>query len=150
MANITVVSIADAVVRVLETVDSDPAPVATRGYAPRKDLKSHEALYVTVIPTAVEWTRETRKVFQWRPAVDIGIQKKVAPTDTEALDALIAFVDLLASLLVRTAVTTEDGTKLADPVVIRNEPVYSLDRLDEQSEFLSVLSVEYMTLIEPA
>jgi len=144
-----VTEIADAVAAELNA--AAPGTFSESFTAERKVLPVHELkdlvdLKVTVVPKAVEITGSTRAASQYEITVDIGVQRKLAPgnTDRDAkVTALGTLVDQIAEYLRRRPLT---AAPWASWVSISNDPVYAPEHLLEQRVFTSVLTVTYRAM----
>jgi hypothetical protein len=139
------IDLADAVAGELNAEGSPIYGLATamRSYRPRADLADAFTLRVSVIPRSLEQTAIDRGTDRCELQIDVVVQQAVAGFADAGLDELMDLVqDLLLYLRKRRL------APLAAAVWIRtsNEPVYVPERLENQSEFLSVLSVVYQML----
>ncbi len=144
-----ITDIADAV-----TAELNAAPPGSFGEAftaQRRVLPVHELedlaeLKVTVVPKRVEITGSTRSTSQYEIAVDIGIQRKLSPGNTD-LDTEVAtlgtLVDQIAEYLRRRPLA---GFPWASWVSVTNDPVYAPEHLLDQRVFTSVLTVTYRAI----
>lgn len=144
-----VVDIADAVVAELNAAPIgtfEPAFTAARRVLPVFELAELAELKVTVVPKGVQITGSTRSASQYDITIDIGIQQKLPPGDTD-LDAEVAtlgsLVDDIADYLRQRALS---AAPWATWVSTANEPAYAPEHLLEQRVFTSVLSVTYRAL----
>jgi len=138
--------IADAVTAEINAAGLLPSgiPGAVRRVLPEFELKDLAELKVTVVPRSVNITGATRTSSQYEIAIDIGLQKKLAPTsmDTEVA-SLGTLVDQIANHLQRRQLV---GFPWATWVSIANDPLYVPEHLAQQSVFTSVLTVTYRAI----
>ncbi|MBI1373655.1 MAG: hypothetical protein GC159_13075 [Phycisphaera sp.] len=139
--------IADAVTTELNASGLLPVGVtALRMVLPEFELADLAELKVAVVPKSVLITGSTRAASQYDIAVDIGVQKKLAPGNKD-LDTEVAtlgtLVDQIADHLRRR---TLSGAPYATWVSIANEPVYAPEHLAEQRVFTSVLTITYRAI----
>lgn len=143
-----IIEIADAVTAELNAASPGTftqAFTAERKVLPFYDLQELAALKVTVVPKAVEITGSTRSASQHDFAIDIGIQKKLAPgsiPDTE-VHSLGSVVDQIAEYLRQRKLT---AAPFAAWVSTINGPVYAPEHLLEKRVFTSVLTLTYRAI----
>ncbi len=147
-----IIKIADAVVTELGGGGFAPPYICRRLYLPRFDLKEMDTLHVTVVPKGITAQPGSRSLSQCDYAIDLAIQKRLAPLTTnepledkeiEELDALMDQVELIADhLRFRTLAEYPDAAW----VKVDNDPVYSVEHLEQMRQFTSVLTVTYRTL----
>ncbi len=116
---------------------------AQRRVLPEFDLAELTQMKVCVVPKSLRITGATRAASQYEIAIDIGLQQKLTPGDTD-VDAQVATLGIMVDEIVdhlrqRPLV----GAPYATWVSIENEPVYAPDHLAEQRVFTSVLTVTY-------
>ncbi len=119
---------------------------AVRKVLPVHELKDLVDLKVTVVPKAVEITGSTRAASQYEITVDIGVQRKLAPGNTDldaAVTTLGTLVDQIAEYLRRRPLATAPW---ASWISLANDPVYAPEHLLEQRVFTSVLTVTYRAM----
>jgi len=106
-------------------------------YRPKFDLPDMDTLHVTVVPSGLTRTIDTRSKTQNDDRIDVGIQQR-ALTD-EALDALMALVEELADWCERRMF---DSPK-AVCIRVENDPIYDPTFLQEMKVFCSVLTLTF-------
>lgn len=145
----TVVDICDGVVAAINAGTFSPAFTAARSFLAVYDIGETADLVVNVVPRSgpsnppdtveVRGSRAGRFVDF---AVDVGVQKKVAAGDDEAIAELIALVEAIGDFLANRA--------LAGVAVrwIRNDipQVYLEEHLRNLHQFSSVITVTYRGL----
>ena len=143
-----ITEIADAVTTELNTAAPGTLTqsfTAVRKVLPFYELQDLVGLKVTVVPKAVEITGSTRSASQYDFAIDIGIQKKLAPgsdPDSEVV-SLGAVVDQIAEYLRQRKLA---AAPFAAWVSTINDPVYAPEHLLEKRVFTSVLTLPYRAL----
>lgn len=144
--------IADAVAVELNAASGNPSVPFSRAFTaerrvlPVYELSDLSALKVTVVPKAVEITGSTRSASQYDIAVDIGVQKKLAP-GSDGIDAQVealgTLVDEINDYLRKRPLASFAGVAWVRSV---NDPVYAPEHLHEQRVFTSVLTVTYRAM----
>lgn len=130
------VDVAEAIVVALNGEVFTPAFVATRDYEPTFDLQD-AALRVTVVPRALPSGILSRSESQSDAQIDIGVQKKVSGSATNAeMDALISLVEEIAIF-----VRAEREFSTSRWIRTENDPIYSPEHLKDMRQFTSVLTV---------
>jgi hypothetical protein len=115
---------------------------AARHVLPKTDLTELKTITVTVVPKSVEIATQTRTMCLRDVMVDIGIQKKIAKEP--GLDTDVASIGVLADeITTYLRKRTLTNATYAVWVRITNDPVYSVEHLDEHRVYTSVLTVTY-------
>ena len=137
-----VLAVADAIVAALK---AEPLKLdAVRGYRPEFELVELKTLRVSVVPRGIEIALLNRNANQHDVSIDVGVQQKVDPDDTAALDALMVKVQQIADELRLRRLELPGGLGGAGVwVKTANEPVYSPDHLQTKQVFTSVLTFTY-------
>jgi hypothetical protein len=133
------IDIADAVVSELNAATFSVPLTAQRGYRPVFELGEMTALHVTVVPHGQAGQALDRNRDSFDYAIDVAVQQKVEPTNV-ALDALMALVEEIADHFRRKSLP---GFPAANCVEVKNDPVYSLDHLEEFRAFTSVIALTF-------
>lgn len=139
------IDIADAVVGELNAGSFMQEFTAVRAYRPQYELAELKDLRVTVVPAGVEETSAARTITQRDVSIDVGVQKKLTVADAEELDPLMALVEELQSFFRRRRLS---GYREAICVKTANEPLYSVEHLDEFRQFTSVIRLTFRVLQE--
>jgi len=133
------IEIADAVVAELNAATFSVPLAAVRGYRPVFELGEMTALHVSVVPHGQSSKALDRNRDSFDYSVDVAVQQKVEPTNA-TLDALMMLVEEIADHFRRKALP---GFPAAKCVEVKNDPVYSLDHLEEFRQFTSVLTLTF-------
>ncbi len=140
MAQAVLIQVADAVKADLEAGTFSQQFTVRRAYRPTFDLAELDALRVTVVPKSVDVINASRRADYFDCVVDVGIQKRVTPDDTQSVDVMADFVaEIVNFLRHRTLAQMPDAMWLR----IRNEPAWVPEHLDEHRTFTSVVEVTY-------
>jgi hypothetical protein len=135
-----ILDVADAIATALK---SEPLKLdAVRAYRPEFDLTELKTLRVSVVPKAIEITNLGRRANQHDVSVDVGIQQKVDPADTAALDALMDQVQKISEQL-RLGRLDLPGGGSAIWGKTENDPIYSPEHLETKQVFTSVLTFTF-------
>ena len=135
-----ILDVADAIVTALK---SEPLKLdAVRAYRPEFDLTELKTLRVSVVPKAIEITNLGRRANQHDVSVDVGVQQKVDPADTAALDALMDQVQKISEQL-RLGRLDLPGGGSALWGKTANDPIYSPEHLETKQVFTSVLTFTF-------
>lgn len=137
-----ITDIADAVAAEINTGAFLPVQ-AQRRVLPEFELAELAEMKVCVVPKSLRITGATRAASQYEIAIDIGVQMKLTPGDTD-VDAQVATLGIMVDEIVdHLRQRPLAGTPYATWVSIENEPVYAPEHLAEQRVFTSVLTVTY-------
>ena len=147
-----IIKIADAVVSHLNGGGFDAPFSAKRMYLPRFDLKDMIALHVSVVPKATVITIADRRRTQHDHSIDIAVQKRLNPDigispsddpDTDELDGLMNLVESISNRL-----RFHELADFPDAVWVglTNDPIYSLEHLEQMRQLTSILTVTYRTM----
>jgi hypothetical protein len=141
----TITRIADAVVDRLNDPDNGLpiAPLASRAYIPRHELKELPSLRVTVVPAELSMVPLNRNSHDFDYAVDLGIQQKVSGGDEPSIDEvdeLMAFVEDVVDLFRGKRLA---ALEIARCVEASNAPIFDPDHLSELSVMTSVVRLVF-------
>jgi len=138
------VSIAEAVLVGLNGHTFSQPLTAERQYRPQFELPDMKTLRVSVVPRALKTSGGTRGQAGNECAVDVAVQKKLDTEENAEIDPLIGLVEEIADF-VRT---TRRFATFPDAVWVRteNDPLYSLEHLEELRQFTSVLTFTFQLL----
>ncbi|GMV98444.1 MAG: hypothetical protein AMXMBFR83_27940 [Phycisphaerae bacterium] len=131
-----IADIAEAIVTALNGHTFSQPFTAARAYRPVFDLKDLEDLHVTVVPKGVELSTAGRGLAQSDLEIHIGVQKKLASSDSAEIDALLGLAQEIAEFI-RTTGRFGDAAW----VKTENTPIYSAEHLGELRQFTSVLTL---------
>lgn len=138
--------LADAVVQELNAKEDWPIPlVAQRLAAPRKEIKDLDTLAVSVIPASIEYRREARGRLCYTVVVDVGIQKHLDGTQTDAVAELGSLVDCVARYMTARTLAAKPAAKHTGTV---NDPLYIPEHLLQKRVFTSVVSLKYQLTVK--
>ena len=155
---LSVAEIADAVVELLHGASLSKPFIAKREWLPRFDLADLALLEGTRVKVSVmagdgyTTSRLSRDAWQREPQIRVVICADVGdePYDEE-VDRLMAFVEEVRDLLSQDVLPDSEtwkGQRRAPlrAVSIENEPVVSLETLEQMRQFTSVLNVTYRVM----
>jgi len=135
-----VTDIADAIVAQLEDGSFVVDFTICRAYRPEYSLTQLKTVQVTVVPKTMEWTAATKIRDNRQYTVDIAIQQKLANEEAGTVDPLMLLAEQFCTVLFRHRL---DAMESALCVEIANEPIYSLEHLEEHAVFTSLLTATY-------
>ncbi len=141
-----IVDIADAVVAELNGHTFSQAFTAVRLYRPVFELADMKTLHVSVVLKGVEMQGASRSVVQHDYQIDVGVQKKLPTSpsgDAAEIDALMALVEEIADFFRQRRLQ-----EMPNVIWVRteNQPVYSLEHLEQLRQFTSVLTLTFRVL----
>ena len=146
MSASTLISVCDAVVTALDAGTFSQAFTTTRSYRPYFTPADLDTLRVTVAPATLKSSILGRNQTMQEAAVEIGVQKHVAP-DPATGQLPQTDLDNLMGLCQELQAALEFQTLSAMPAAmwVKTEfiPVYSFEHLDAQHIFTSVLRLTY-------
>jgi len=119
-----------------------------RVYLPKATLEDLASLLVSVVPKADVTETSTRGHDEGNYTLDVAVQARLTKSGDEEIqeaDALMTFVEELKAHL-RRLVLQPDGYEPSVAVTVRNEPIYSVDHLDEHRVFTSLVTVGFLNL----
>ncbi len=134
-----ILDIADAVVEQLNGTPFSQPLTAERHYQPKFELSEMTELKVSVVPRSLASKTLDRNRDTFDYLIDVAVQQKTDMTPA-ALDALMGLVEEIADHFRRQPLA---GYPQARCVEVKNEPVYSLEHLDEFRQFTSVITLTY-------
>ena len=140
MSTAVIVSIADAVVSVLNAATLSQTFTAVRKYTVKHDLKDLDDLQVSVVPQAKIGRMADRGGKQDEEyRVDVGVQQRADTSSNTASDALM----LLTQEVADTFLTGERlvGYTTAMCMQATNEPIYDPAGLRDKRTFTSVVTL---------
>jgi hypothetical protein len=128
----------DAVAAELNTVVwGEPVTVA-RAYLPEVDRTSLATLHVAVVVQSMALEAIARGVKRWVYKVDVGIQKRVDPTDLAELDRLLGLLETIGEHFTGTQLSAMPGAVCTG---CENEPPYSPEHLAQKRVFTGVITL---------
>jgi hypothetical protein len=134
-----ILDIADAVVAAINGGTFSQPVAAERHYQPKFELSEMTDLKVSVVPRGLVSKTLDRGRDSFDYQIDVAVQQKTDMTPA-ALDALMGLVEEMADHFRRQSLA---GYPQARCVEVKNEPVYSLEHLDELRQFTSVLTMTF-------
>jgi len=137
-----VLDVADALVEALNGGAFSLPFQAVRAYVPAYRLQEMTALRVTVIPREVTSEPYSRGQRLYTVRIDVGVQKRVDPEDTAAVDALVDLVHEMEAFL-RGRDLELPGGETAKWRETEWPALWLPDHLREYRQFTSVLSPAY-------
>ena len=132
-----VADIADAVVTDLNLGAFSQALTAARAYRPAVELEQLKDLHVIVIPKATTREMVARNQAEHETQIDIGVQKRVDPSDNAACDALDSLCEEIASLFAGRVL----GDNLAICTQVERKPLYDPEHLSQKRVFTGVITI---------
>ena len=141
------ITIAEAVVTELNAGSFSRGFTATRRYVPKHELDSLADLTVTVVPKSLEITGGTRAVNQHDCEIDVAVQQRVAADaglpDSGDADTLM---DLVTEIEQALRMKPLNDLPTAHWVRSANNPIYSVEHLEQAMVFTSVLTFTFRVL----
>ena len=134
------IDVAESVVAELNGASFSQPLVAARHYRPQFDLAELKTLRVSVVPKGIVITGLGRSSNQHDVSVDVAVQKKVDPTDTAALDALMVLVGEIADFFRLRRLSSFPAALWSKT---ENVPIYSPDHLETKQVFTGLLTFTF-------
>ena len=141
MAIIT--DIADAVAAALNGETWSQEFTAERSYVPVWNQSDLATLQVAVVPRTEVSQRESRVISIHTYSVDIVVAKKMADVTNAELDPYVTLAEEIADYWRDNHLLTLSGGVRAGCLVVQTEPVVASEILDENRQFLSVVSLTF-------
>jgi hypothetical protein len=138
-----VTDIADAVVAVLNAETWSQEFAAERSYAPVWNQVDLETLLVAAVPRTEVSQRESRTVSMHTYTVDLVIAKKLDDVTNAVIDPYVSFAQEIADYFRENHLLTLAGGVKAGCLSVQTEPVVASEILDENRQFLSVVSLTF-------
>jgi len=139
-------AIADELVTLLNAGSYTEAFTAVKAYHPVKDLADISTVQVTVIPAGIPRQELSDRAATsdrlYRP--DVVMQKRIDPDDSDAVEALLDTCEEICNLVEGTILTESDVVCEE----VENDPAYEIDKVDDYSEFISVISCSFRAYVE--
>lgn len=133
--------IADAVVTQLNAETWSPTFTATRAYIIENQLTALDDLVVTVIPSEQTRVNVSRSGEQHDHVVMLGIQQRPTTISNAVLDPLVDLAEAIANYFENERKLTAYPT--ASCTLVENTPPYQPQRLRENREFLTIITLTY-------
>jgi hypothetical protein len=135
-----ILEIANAVVAELNGATFSMPFTAVRHYQPKFDLMEMKTLHVSVVPRSLLAAKAVdRNQASVDYLIDVGVQQKTDMSQA-ALDGLMALVEEIADHFRGKPLS---GYPSARCMVVKNEPIYFPDHLEQLRQFTSVLTLTF-------
>jgi hypothetical protein len=128
----------DAVAVALNAVVWGEPVTIGKAYLPEVDRAELATLHVAVVVRAMTLETLSRTARRWVYKVDIGVQKRVDPSDTAEIDRLMGLLETVGETLTGKPLSTMPG---AVCVECENEPPYSPEHLAQNRVFTGVVTL---------
>jgi hypothetical protein len=135
-----IADIAEAVTADINAATFSQPVEAKREYLPHFDLEQMQELKVTVVPKSALTQPGGRAHNQHDYAIDVAVQKKLDKADNPEIDALLTLVDEIADHFRFKRLSSYPNAMW---LKTENQPVYSLEHLEEMRQFTSVLTFTF-------
>jgi len=111
---------------------------------PKHEISELSNLKVTVVPQGYDMKNSSRAATEYDFTIDIGIQKKLTTADVEAeCCGLYPVVDEIIDYLQKRCLT---AVPWANQTTMSNAPVVSVDHLDDNRVFSSLVTIGYKAM----
>lgn len=139
----TIVALADAVVSELNSEGWSLPFAARRLYRPRFMPVDLKTLQVSVVPRGllIEGANRIEDSHQYQ--IDVAIQQKLDAETVEEIDLLVGLVEEIARHFRWRRLAAMPSALC---VKVENEPVYSIEHLEELRCFTSILTLSFRVL----
>jgi hypothetical protein len=134
-----ILDIADSVVAQLNRTTFSQPVTAERHYQPKFELSEMTDLKVSVVPRSLASKTLDRNRDTFDYLIDVAVQQKTDMSQA-ALDALMTLVEEIADHFRTQPLASYPNARCTE---VKNEPVYSLEHLDEFRQFTSVITLTY-------
>jgi hypothetical protein len=135
----TILAIADAVVTQLNGTTFSQPVTAERHYQPKFELSEMTELKVSVVPRSLASKTLDRNRDTFDYLIDVAVQQKTDMSQA-SLDALMTLVEEIADHFRTQPLASFPNARCTE---VKNEPVYSLEHLDEFRQFTSVITLTF-------
>jgi hypothetical protein len=134
-----ILDIADSVVAQLSGGSFSQPLTAERHYQPKFELSEMTDLKVSVVPRSLASKTLDRNRDTFDYLIDVAVQQKTDMSQA-SLDALMTLVEEIADHFRTQPLASYPNARCTE---VKNEPVYSLEHLDEFRQFTSVITLTY-------
>jgi hypothetical protein len=134
-----VLDIADAVVAQINAATFSQPVTAERHFQPKFELSEMTELKVSVVPRSLASKSLDRNRDSFDYLIDVAVQQKTDMSQA-ALDALMTLVEEIADHFRTQPLTAYPNARCT---VVKNDPVYALEHLDEFRQFTSVITLTF-------
>ena len=128
----------DAVATELNAVVWGEPVTIGKAYLPEVDRTELATLHVAVVVQSMALETLSRSARRWVYKVDVGIQKRVDPTNLAEIDGLLGLLETIGEQLVGTQLSAMPG---AVCTAVENEPLYSPEHLAQKRVFTGVVTL---------
>jgi hypothetical protein len=142
-APITITDITDALVGELNAGIWSQTFTAAANYRPRWTAADLATLRVTVSPRSLAISPSSRGGDQREFVVDVALQQKLDSDDDEDIPGLIRLADEIVRYFVGDRLT---GLTDVACIAGTNEPIYSVEHLDQLLVFTSLITLTFRTV----
>lgn len=136
-----ILDIADSIVAQLNGGSFSQQLAAERHYQPKFDLSEMTELKVSVVPRSLASKTLDRNRDSFDYLIDVAVQKKTDMSQA-ILDALMTLVEEIADHFRTQPLASYPNARCTE---VKNEPVYSLEHMDEFRQFTSIITLTYRT-----
>ena len=143
--SVAILDIADAIVVALNAATLSQTFTAIRAYVPKFDLQTSAEVQVAVVPKADSREPGGQVVDSAELLVDIGVMKKLqnaVSAEVAEIDAMLVLCDEIRALVNRHRLNDVE-TAICTKIV--QEPIYSVEEVDNARTFLTVLTTLWIT-----
>jgi len=141
-----IIAIADAVVTALNAAELSLDITAARAYVPKFDLHSSTGVEVRVVPKSDDREMETAGTDAGDMLIDIGINKKLQNAVADELAECDTLMDLCEEI--RPVLNRQRLAGEAVCIRIRHELIYSVDKVEDERTFLSVMTATFRVSVD--
>jgi hypothetical protein len=134
-----ILDIAESIVAQLNGGSFSQPLTAERHYQAKFELSEMTDLKVSVVPRSLASKTLDRNRDTFDYLIDVAVQQKTDMSQ-ESLDALMTLVEEIADHFRTQPLASYPNARCTE---VKNEPVYSLEHLDEFRQFTSVITLTY-------
>jgi hypothetical protein len=128
----------DAVATELNAVVWGEPVTIGKAYLPEVDRAELATLHVAVVVQSMALESLSRSARRWVYKVDVGLQKRVDPTDLAEIDGLLGLLETIGEQFTGTQLSAMPGAVCTG---CENEPPYSPDHLAKKRVFTGVITL---------
>lgn len=143
--SVKILQLADAITTALNAATLSQTFTAERKYVPKFDLHTSDAVQVAVVPKADSREPGGQSQDAAELTIDIGVMKKLQGTiadEVAEVDAMLELCDEIRATVNRKRLVDLDS---AICVAIVQDPIYSIEEVDDKRTFLTVLTTTWAT-----
>lgn len=110
--------------------------IAAVKYRPISDLKQLQNLCVSVVPKSQQLVPVSRSQIEFRPMIDIGVQRRIA-ADGNLADLLTLTEEIFRAF--------PFGLRLGTGIItaVANDPIYDPEHIDQYQQFLAIITLTF-------